>query len=41
VVGVAITDNLQRVTGAIIMTRPTYEVYSSLMSFVRALILIR
>ena len=39
VVGVAITDNLQRVTGAIIMTRPTYEVYSSLMSFVRALIL--
>ncbi|HWQ06790.1 MAG: ATP-binding protein [Clostridiaceae bacterium] len=39
VVGVAITDNLQRITGAIIMSRPTFEVYSSLMSFVRALIL--
>ncbi len=39
VVGVAIQDNMQRVTGAIIMTRPTFEVYSSLMGFVRALIL--
>ncbi|HWP22013.1 MAG TPA: HAMP domain-containing protein, partial [Candidatus Cryosericum sp.] len=39
VVGVAITDNMQRVTGAIVMTRPTYEVYSSLMGFVRALML--
>ena len=39
VVGVAIEDNMQRVTGAILMSRPSYEVYSSLMSFVRALIL--
>ncbi len=39
VVGVAIQDNMQRVIGAIIMTRPTFEVYSSLMGFVRALIL--
>ena len=30
---------MQRVTGAILMSRPSYEVYSSLMSFVRALIL--
>ena len=34
VVGVPITDNMQRVTGAILMTRPSIEVYSSLMSFV-------
>lgn len=39
VVGVPIVDNLERVTGAILMTRPSYEVYSSLMSFVRALML--
>ena len=39
VVGVPIQDNLQRVTGAILMSRPSYEVYSSLMSFVRALML--
>jgi len=39
VVGVAITDNMQRIIGAILMSRPTYEVYSSLMGFVRALIL--
>ena len=39
VVGVAITDNMQRIVGAILMSRPTYEVYSSLMGFVRALIL--
>jgi len=39
VVGVAITDNMQRIVGAILMSRPTYEVYSSLMDFVRALIL--
>ncbi len=39
VVGVAIVDNLQRVTGAILMSRPSLEVYSSLMSFVRALML--
>ena len=39
VVGVTIEDNMQRVTGAILMSRPSYEVYSSLMSFVRALIL--
>lgn len=39
VVGVPITDNLQRVTGAVLMSRPSYEVYSSLMSFVRALML--
>lgn len=39
VVGVPIQDNLQRVTGAILMTRPSFEVYSSLMSFVRALML--
>ena len=39
VVGVPITDNMQRVTGAILMTRPSIEVYSSLMSFVRALML--
>ncbi|MEN6634904.1 MAG: histidine kinase dimerization/phospho-acceptor domain-containing protein, partial [Clostridiaceae bacterium] len=39
VVGVPITDNLQRVTGAILMSRSSYEVYSSLMSFVRALML--
>ena len=39
VVGVAIKDNLERVTGAVLMSRPSYEVYSSLMSFVRALIL--
>ncbi len=39
VVGVPIEDNMQRVTGAILMTRPSFEVYSSLMSFVRALML--
>lgn len=39
VVGVPIEDNLERVVGAILMTRPTFEVYSSLMSFVRALII--
>ncbi len=39
VVCVPITDNMQRVTGAILMTRPSFEVYSSLMSFVRALML--
>lgn len=39
VVGVTIVDNMQRVTGAILMSRPSFEVYSSLMSFVRALIL--
>ncbi len=39
VVGVPIEDNLQRVVGAILMARPTFEVYSSLMSFVRALII--
>ena len=39
VVGVPIEDNLQRVTGAILMSRPSFEVYSSLMSFVRALML--
>ncbi len=39
VVGVPILDNMQRVTGAILMSRPSFEVYSSLMSFVRALIL--
>lgn len=39
VVGVPIVDNLQRVTGAILVTRPSVEVYSSLMSFVRALML--
>ena len=39
VVGVPIQDNMQRVTGAILMTRPSFEVYSSLMSFVRALML--
>jgi two-component system sensor histidine kinase ResE len=39
VVGVAITDNMERIIGAILMSRPTYEVYSSLMSFVRALVL--
>ncbi|NLI53058.1 MAG: cell wall metabolism sensor histidine kinase WalK [Clostridiales bacterium] len=39
VVGVAIEDNMQRVTGAILMSRPSLEVYTSLMSFVRALIL--
>jgi len=39
VVGVAITDNMQRIIGAILMSRPTYEVYSSLLSFVRALVL--
>lgn len=39
VVGVPVTDNMQRVTGAILMTRPSFEVYSSLMSFVRALML--
>lgn len=39
VVGVTIEDNMQRVTGAILMSRPSFEVYSSLMSFVRALIL--
>ena len=39
VVGVPIEDNVQRVTGAILMARPSYEVYSSLMSFVRALML--
>ena len=39
VVGVPIQDNLERVTGAILMSRPSYEVYSSLMSFVRALML--
>lgn len=39
VVGVPIEDNLHRVIGAILMTRPTFEVYSSLMSFVRALII--
>jgi len=39
VVGVPIVDNLERVTGAILMTRPSFEVYSSLMGFVRALML--
>lgn len=39
VVGVTIQDNMQRVTGAILMARPSFEVYSSLMSFVRAQIL--
>jgi len=39
VVGVPIVDNLTRVTGAILMTRPSFEVYSSLMGFVRALML--
>ncbi|MBA4347783.1 MAG: hypothetical protein C0413_02910 [Clostridiales bacterium] len=39
VVGVPIFDNLSRVTGAILMSRPSNEVYSSLMSFVRALML--
>jgi two-component system sensor histidine kinase ResE len=39
VVGVPIEDNFKRVTGAILMTRPSFEVYNSLMSFVRALIL--
>ncbi len=39
VVGVAIMDNMHRVTGAVLMSRPSFEVYSSLMSFVRALIL--
>ena len=39
VVGVPVEDNLQRITGAILMTRPSFEVYSSLMSFVRALML--
>jgi len=39
VVGVTIVDNMQRVTGAILMSRPSFEVYSSLMSFVRALML--
>ncbi len=39
VVGVTITDNMERIVGAILMSRPTYEVYSSLMSFVRALVL--
>ena len=39
VVGVPVVDNLERVTGAILMTRPSFEVYSSLMSFVRALML--
>lgn len=39
VVGVTITDNMERIIGAILMSRPTYEVYSSLMSFVRALVL--
>lgn len=39
VVGVPIEDNMQRVVGAILMTRPSFEVYSSLMSFVRALII--
>ena len=38
VVGVPIVDNMQRVVGAILMTRPSFEVYSSLMSFIRALI---
>ncbi len=39
VVGVPILDNIQRVTGAILMTRSSLEVYTSLMSFMRALIL--
>jgi len=39
VVGVTITDNMERIIGAILMSRPTYEVYSSLLSFVRALVL--
>lgn len=39
VVGVAITDNMERVIGAILMSRPNFEVYTSLMGFVRALIL--
>lgn len=39
VVGVPIEDNMQRVIGAILMTRPSFEVYSSLMSFIRALII--
>ena len=39
VVGVTITDNMERIIGAILMSRPTCEVYSSLMGFVRALVL--
>ncbi|MEN6564243.1 MAG: ATP-binding protein [Christensenella sp.] len=39
VVGVPIEDNMERVVGAILMTRPSFEVYSSMMSFVRALII--
>ena len=39
VVGVPIFDNMHRVTGAILMSRPSVEVYASLMSFVRALML--
>lgn len=39
VVGVTITDNMERVIGAILMSRPNFEVYTSLMGFVRALIL--
>ncbi|MDD4311778.1 MAG: histidine kinase dimerization/phospho-acceptor domain-containing protein [Eubacteriales bacterium] len=39
VVGVPIKDNMQRVTGAILMSRSSDEVYSSLMSFVHALML--
>jgi two-component system sensor histidine kinase ResE len=39
VVGVTITDNMQRIVGAVLMSRPTDEVYSSMLSFVRALIL--
>lgn len=39
VVGVPIEDNMQRVVGAILMARPSFEVYSSLMSFIRALII--
>lgn len=39
VVGVAITDNLERVTGAVVMSRPTVEVYASMLGFIRALAL--
>ncbi len=39
VVAVPITDNLGRITGAVVMSRPTDEVYSSMLSFIRALVL--
>ena len=39
VVGVTITDNLQRIVGAIVMSRPTFEVYVSMLGFIRALVL--